>query len=80
MPCGNPLVTLETLDMNSKEEEAANVSLNSMTGMDSPETVNLTGLVRNLNDVVLIDSGTSHNFIDEDLVKELGIPRSPTTN
>lgn len=63
------------LDVKSKEVD---LSLNSLVGLDSPKTMKMKGLIENKCVVVLIHSGASHNFIVENLVKELNLPRSPS--
>ena len=48
--------------------EAAELSLNLMVGISTPKTMKLRGQIEGQEVVVLIDCGTSHNFISLDLV------------
>lgn len=58
--------------------ELAELSLNSAVGISSPRTIKLKGMVKQEETLVLIDSGASHNFISEGLVKKLGITTKET--
>lgn len=53
--------------------------MNPMVGLDSPKTMKLIGVIGNKS-VVLVDSNTSHNFIDGKLVKECNLPLSTTSS
>ncbi|XP_048627868.1 uncharacterized protein LOC125596911 [Brassica napus] len=72
----------EMTEMRDSEEEefteVAELSVNSVVGLSSPHTIKLKGRVAGEEVVVLIDSGATHNFISEELVKKLSIPRSTT--
>ena len=49
------------------------LSINSLVGLVSPQTMKLKDQVKNEEVVGLIDLGTSHNFISVDLVQRLGL-------
>ena len=49
------------------------MSLNSLVGLSSPKTIKIKGEIRGREVVVLIDGGATHNFIAEEVVKELKI-------
>lgn len=66
--------TLEVMNIHEPELKDADLAINSMVGLDSPRTMKLLGTVGGRSVVVLIDSGASHNFIEEELIKDLGIP------
>jgi len=54
-------------------EEFPEISLNAITGSPSPKTMRVVGLLRYHQVVILIDSGSTHNFIDMKLAATLGI-------
>lgn len=56
------------------------LSLHSMVELDAPTTMKLMGTLSDRSVVVLIDNGVSHNFINEELVATLYLPRFPTSS
>lgn len=67
-----------------KEEEAAEfaecaaLSTKSAMGISSPRTIKLRGAVNDVQLIVLIDSGATHNFIDHRLMRHLGLVAEET--
>lgn len=59
------------------EETGATVSLNAITGAQGNHTLKLLGQFKNKNTSVLVDSGSTHNFISQGLVKQFGMVTSP---
>lgn len=55
--------------------EVAELSVNSVVGISSPHTIKLKGKIQGEEVVVLIDSGATHNFILESLVRRIGLKR-----
>lgn len=55
------------------EEINTEVSLNSVIGLSNPKTMKLRGLVGNLEVVVMIDPGATHNFLSLNVIKAGGI-------
>ncbi|KAL5727540.1 hypothetical protein ACHQM5_000724 [Ranunculus cassubicifolius] len=56
------------------------ISLNALVGSTSFQTLQLTGRIKNRNISMLVDSGSTHNFLDAGTAKALGctvIPTSP---
>lgn len=53
--------------------KVAELSLNSIVGLTSLRTMKMHGLIGPQEMVVLVDNGTTHNFIATDLVLKLGI-------
>lgn len=53
------------------------ISLNFLVGLTTPTTMKLCGMLRP-QEVMLIDSWATHNFISIDLVKKLAIPMLTT--
>ena len=56
------------------------VSLSAMTGISQPQTLKLKGHIKKNNVVVLIDSGSTHNFLDATVAKRLNIFSFPLPN
>ena len=55
-------------------------SLNTLAGQVNPHSLRLIGEVGNHCFQVLIDSGSTHNFIKPVLAERLGLPIKPTTH
>lgn len=53
---------LMAAECSEEKEEAATLSLHSMVGLRSPKTLKVRGAVGELEVVVLIDSGATHNL------------------
>eukprot|EP00253_Pinus_taeda_P006192 PITA_06192 len=51
-----------------------------MTGIPQPQTLKLKGHIKKNNVVVLIDSGSTHNFLDATMAKRLNIFSFPLPN
>ena len=49
------------------------VSLSAMTGISQPQTLKLKGHIKKNNVVVLINSGSTHNFLDAIVARRLNI-------
>jgi len=54
-------------------EEFPEISLNAITGSPSPRTMRIVGIIRFRKAIILIDSGSTHNFMDAKLAAALGI-------
>lgn len=57
----------------SETEETPEISLHAMAGTTSPQTMRLRGHLGRQLVVILIDSGSTHNFIDPTASKKAGI-------
>ena len=49
------------------------LSVDAMTGISQPQTLKLFVHIKNMKVTVLIDSGSTHNFIDSRVAKQLNI-------
>lgn len=49
------------------------VSLSSVMGITSPKTMRLLGSINGSGVVVMIDPGTTHNFVSSEAAQKLGI-------
>ena len=54
-------------------DEEPEISLNAITGTPNPKTMRIIRVLRNRQVVILIDSGSTHNFVDAKLAEVLGI-------
>ncbi|KAL5807034.1 hypothetical protein ACOSQ3_029918 [Xanthoceras sorbifolium] len=45
-----------------------------MAGTTHPQTLRVTGKIKNKEVTVLIDGGSTHNFMDQEIVNKLGLP------
>ena len=54
------------------------VSMHALAGQISPRTIRVKGQIGNHYVHVLIDSGNAHNFIQERVVQQLGLPIAPS--
>ena len=69
------------LDHEEHEEDGipAEISLHAYSGTAAPKTLRVDGLIKKKCVHILIDSGSTHNFLDQRLVKGLGLEEEPTT-
>ena len=56
----------------------AQISLHALLGHTAPETLRMTGRISQQPVVILIDGGSTHNFVHACLVKSLGLNPQPT--
>ena len=62
-----------------EEDIPAEISLHAYSGTAAPKTLRVDGLIKKKCVHILIDSGSTHNFLDQRLVKGLGLEEEPTT-
>lgn len=70
----------EITEIENEEEEEAQVSLHAMVGQVTPETIKVVGKVKNNSSSILIDTGSTHNFLDPHTAKKLGCEIVLTNN
>ncbi|KAL5784572.1 hypothetical protein ACOSQ2_006964 [Xanthoceras sorbifolium] len=58
---------------SSEEKEMAELSLNAISGTPKPSTMRLMAWIESSEVSLLVDSGSSHNFINMNTVKKLGM-------
>jgi len=66
--------------ITNSEEPMPKISLAAITRIAQPQTLKLKGYVKKENVTVLIDTGSTHNFIDINVAKRLNLFVYPTTN
>ena len=66
---------LEGVSSNDTEEGLKPIiSLHALLGMGDSQTMRLQGKIKNLVVIILVDTSSTHNFLDQRVVKRLGIP------
>uniref|UniRef100_A0A2N9GEU1 Integrase catalytic domain-containing protein n=1 Tax=Fagus sylvatica TaxID=28930 RepID=A0A2N9GEU1_FAGSY len=69
------LVEIEEEEVEAELEEAkAEITLCALLGSTSPSTMRVITIVNGQTTVVLLDTGSTHNFMDETLAKTLKLP------
>lgn len=63
-----------------EDEEEAQLSLNALTGQTTPETIKVLGKVKNNQLSILVDTGSTHTFLDTQTAKTLGCEVVYTNN
>jgi hypothetical protein len=61
----------ENVEAISSEELTPMISCNALARISTPQTLKIEGYIKNKNVIVLIDSGSTHNFIHYKLAKYL---------
>lgn len=69
-----PEQTQEETTPNQEENDIAEISLNAMVGGEGLNTIKLPGLIHKREIIILVDSGSTHNFVDPALVHQLKLP------
>ena len=59
-------------------QSPAQISLHALSNHITPEALRSLGRISNHQVWILIDGGSTHNFIQEHLVTDLGLPTQPT--
>lgn len=64
----------QTLPEPDQELNSAEISLHALLGHTIPETLKVQGQLKHNPVVILIDSGCTHNFIQDRVAKQLNLP------
>jgi predicted aspartyl protease len=56
------------------------ISLAAITGIAQPQTLKLKGQIKKQNVTILVDTGSTHNFIDVNVAKNLNLFVYPTVD
>nr|GEZ26040.1 Ty3/gypsy retrotransposon protein [Tanacetum cinerariifolium] len=62
------------------DEVQSEISFHAISGTILPQTLRLPGGIQNKDIVVLVNDGSTHNFMDQELVNRLGLQVDPTVN
>jgi hypothetical protein len=76
----NQVFTLKILVAVPVEPEEPVISLHALSGISAPQTLNIKGYIKHKSVVVLIDSGSTHNFIHRRLAEEIHCFVCPVSN
>lgn len=68
---------LELLDEPAAETECCMISAHALTGTDSPSTIRLPVQVGNQVMLLLLDSGSTHSFINKNFADSIGVSTVP---
>lgn len=72
---GQPIME-EEVDVENKEDNP-NISLHAITSLVTSKTMRIKGRLNIQELVILIDSGSTHNFVDPAMVRRAQIPINP---
>jgi hypothetical protein len=59
------------------EPDPAQISLHALMGHSIPQTLRVMGQIRNSPVAILIDSGSTHNFLQDRVARQLGLHTEP---
>nr|GFB82734.1 transposon Ty3-G Gag-Pol polyprotein [Tanacetum cinerariifolium] len=62
------------------DEVQGEISFHAISGTILPQTLRLPERIQNKDVVVLVDGGSTHNIVDQELVNRLGLQVDPTVN
>ena len=62
------------------EDDSPQISIAAITGISQPQTLKIKGHIKNNNVTVLIDSGSTHNFINVNVAKVFNLFIRPVPN
>ena len=69
------IVDIEGDQLEPKPYDALpEISFHAIVGTKHPQTIRVLGKLKNKNVTVLIDGGSTHNFIDQAIVSKFGLP------
>ncbi|KAL0823918.1 hypothetical protein Bca101_047595 [Brassica carinata] len=71
---------MEVCKDSEAEPQVMELSLNAFMGIDTPTTTKLRGIIGNLEVVVMIDSGATHNFVAPRVVHTAKLSVTPNRN
>jgi hypothetical protein len=63
----------DPIEIEDKPEDEPVISIYALTGTPSPQTMRIHGALGKLSVTVLMDSGSTHNFINAEVAQQLGL-------
>lgn len=76
---GQPTLSPFPDDETPSDTSSAQISLHALSGHLAPETLRVNGFIGNRGVCILIDGGSTHNFLHQALVTSLGLSTTATT-
>lgn len=67
------------IEVSLEDDSKVEVSAHALQGTQGLHTLKIEGLIKKLPVTMLVDTGSTHNFISQLLVKKLGIQTSTCT-
>ncbi|KAH9794628.1 hypothetical protein KPL71_004958 [Citrus sinensis] len=67
------LKTIEEVKQDTSES-IPEISYHAIAGTKHPQTIRVLGKLKNKDIMVLVDGGSTHNFIDQSIVSKFGLP------
>lgn len=74
----NPTLVLNHTSLSSPDLPTPQLSLNAPAGMPAPKTIHVYGTINHHCVLILVDGGSTHNFIRSRVAKFLGLPTTST--
>ncbi|KAL6332966.1 hypothetical protein AAG906_019980 [Vitis piasezkii] len=68
----------EEAEISDNREDELEVSIHALTGWASPRTMRVAATIKSQPIMVLIDSGSTHNFLSDKVARTLRLPVVPT--
>lgn len=72
--------TTDLTALDSDQVETAEISLHAILGKSQPTTMKIHGMLHSTEVLILIDGGSTHNFISDVLVDKLKLASQPVTS
>jgi len=63
-----------------EEEDTTTISLHALAGIAAPQTLKIVGYIKKQKVVILVDSGSTHNFINKKVAEQLNCFPYPVKN
>ncbi|KAL5744307.1 hypothetical protein ACOSP7_027167 [Xanthoceras sorbifolium] len=71
---GNLFQDIGARSPNSEQEPILEISFHAMAYTNHPQTIRVLSKLKNKEVIVLIDGGSTHNFIDQSIATQFGLP------
>lgn len=63
-----------------EEEDVPEISLHAIAGIPKPQTMRIKGVIQKNRIIMLVDSGSTHNFLSVDVASQLGLHPDKNTS